>query len=121
MVKFSITHLELYRVYHNNINLNEDDKKLIVLLFLKNKFNLRENEELVFELKTKLRKSFFNNLKRRTAILRKQKLSLQNLENVYSHWLSENFIFSDEEEDKENDNYTKKGGLYLITVFKDSK
>ena len=114
MPRHSISNLELWSVYKNYSHLNDDEKKLTLFLFLKNKFVIGNNEQASSQLKIKLRKSFFNNLYQRLKVKNSQRITLANFDIVFKSWLSKNFIFCYEDQDTlVNNKENQVQGLYI--------
>lgn len=96
MAAISISHRELYLVYKSNNLLPRLQRKQCVLQFLVKEYSLIK-KELILQLKSRLDTSFFNNLIKKMAIIKRKRRGYKDFEMSHSSWLEENFVFSPEE------------------------
>lgn len=92
----------LYLVYKENKDFNEEERKSAVLKYLVETMHLSGNYRVINELKVRLRKSFFNNLRQRISIMNACHKGFDEFEDRYNKWLKLQFTFSYEIDDSVN-------------------
>ena len=81
-------------VFTNNNSLDLESRKAALFDYLVTTFQLSDCSKLKTALKSRLCKSFYNNLQKRLNKLRKNEKNFENFEVFYKSWLDNNFNFS---------------------------
>ena len=93
MLRFFVSHRELYNIYKQNPKFNASQRQKAVVNYLLLIEKLYDKEKVVDELKRKLSQSFFNNLTRRITNKQGKRIRWERFENSSAPWLEENFYF----------------------------
>lgn len=107
-----VTNNELYEAFINCKNLTNKERQNNVLKYITKKFRIQDDESVIFQIKKRLGKGFYNNYNAKLANIKRAKKSSSLFKTWYASWLSNEFKISykkDIDDNERNDEFYEPG------------